>query len=66
MYDKSYYRTSLNEYSKYLKLTNFCTDCNISLSNFSKFMKGYDDMLSIQKLDILCGYISQYCKKIEL
>ena len=55
MYDKSYYRTVLNDLKPYIKLSAFINDLNIQSGNISKFLKdpAYDDTMSIEKLDLL-------------
>lgn len=55
MYDKDYYRTTLNGLRDCIKLTYFAKQCNIQLPNLSRFLKGkaYDDTMNIDKLEEL-------------
>lgn len=52
MYDKDYYRTTLNDLRDCIKLTYFANQCSIKMPNLSKFLKdkAYDDTMNIDKL----------------
>lgn len=67
MYDKNYYRTTLNSYKKYIKLSNFALDVGISKSTLSTFMRGepYNFVLSTEKLDSLINAIRSYCNQVS-
>lgn len=55
MYDKEFYRTTLNDMKPYIKITCYCDSLGIHKSNLSRFLKGsaYDDVMSLQSLDNL-------------
>lgn len=55
MYDKNYYRTTLNDLRDCIKLTYFANQCNVKMPNLSKFLKdkAYDDTMNIDKLEEL-------------
>lgn len=59
MYDKSYYRTVLNQMKPYIKITCYCDDLGIHKGNLSRFLKGpaYDDVMNINSLDNLYNSI---------
>lgn len=59
---KDEYRLYFAECKKYVKVTNICKLCGISLGNYSNFMKGYD-ALSLQKLALLESTIADTLKK---
>lgn len=63
---KNDYRIFFANVKKYFKLTVFCKENNISLSNFSNFMKGseYDFLISTSKLNALYESVIKYCEKI--
>lgn len=59
---KDEYRLYFADCKKYVKITNICKLVNISIGNYSNFMKGYDT-LSYNKLADLERAISDTLKK---
>lgn len=55
MYDKEFYRTTLNDMKPYIKITCYCEPLGIHKGNLSRFLKGsaYDDVMSLQSLNDL-------------
>ena len=61
MYDKKFYRTTLNNYKPYIKITVIAKECGLQQPNLSKFLKGeaYDDSMSLENLDLLYNAVKQ-------
>lgn len=54
---KSEYRDTILRMMDYVKVTKFCKPCGISQSALSYFLKGRDELLSVQKLEFFVKYI---------
>lgn len=63
---KEYYRTSLNYYKQYIKLSQFANEVGISKSALSMFMKDtkFDYQISLTKLELLDNNIKSFCKSV--
>ena len=48
---KSEYREIILRMMKYVKVTKFCNSCSVSQSALSYFLKGRDELLSLDKLE---------------
>lgn len=59
---KDEYRLYFAECKRYVKITNICKLVNISIGNYSNFMKGLDT-LSLEKLRQLENAIADTLKK---
>ena len=59
MYDKNFYRTTLNSYKPYIKISVIAKECGLQQPNLSKFLKdrAYDDSMSLENLDLLYNAI---------
>lgn len=66
MYDKSWYRTSLNNIKSHVKLGVFADDIGLSRSTLSLFLKDekFDYQISVEKLDTLYKEIKNYTSNI--
>lgn len=66
MYDKNWYRTSLTNIKRYVKLGVFCDDIGLSRSTLTMFLKGkeFDYQISIEKLDLLYSTIKKSLSSI--
>lgn len=66
MYDKHFYRTSLNEIKRYVKLGQFCDDIGLSRSTLSMFLKSeqFDYQISVEKLDMLYMSVKDFFNKL--
>lgn len=54
---KSEYRNTILRMMKYVKVTKFCNSLGIATSNLSYFLKGRDERMSIDKLELLVNTI---------
>lgn len=64
--NKSFYRTSLNDCKKYIKLGLFADEVGISRSALTMFLKSeeFDYQISLEKLDLLYNTVKNYCNNI--
>ena len=54
---KSEYRDLILRMMNFIKVTKFCNPLGISQSNLSYFLKGRDERMSIDKLELLVNTI---------
>lgn len=54
---KSEYRCTILRMMEYVKVTKFCSSLGIATSNLSYFLKGRDERMSIDKLELLVNTI---------
>lgn len=55
--EKEFYRSELIRLMEYVKISKCANYCNISQSNLSWFLKGRDELLSLDKLRRLYDFI---------
>lgn len=54
---KEFYRSEFLRLMYYVKMSNVCKALDISQSNFSWFLKGRDERLSVDKLEQMYDFI---------
>lgn len=55
--NKADYREYLLCVKRFVKLSQVCNVCNVSRSNLSWFMAGRDELISIEKLEMMVNFI---------